>query len=89
VRGWTPTFRCLLTQTTRGTLIAKHIREEIIRAGFPLIENEMPHRVSYPEAGLYGATPTMIDPDGLAARDIAAIADEIDAILSVKQPLSA
>jgi chromosome partitioning protein len=89
VRGWTPTFRCLLTQTTRGTVIAKHIRDEIVRAGFPMIESELPLRVSYPEAALYGATPTMIDPAGPAARDIAAIADEIDSILSIKQVRSA
>ncbi len=89
VRGWTPTFRCLLTQTVRGTVIAKHIRDEITAAGFPLIENEMPLRVSYPEAALYGATPTMLDPDGPAARDIAAIAEEIDSILSIKQAVPA
>jgi chromosome partitioning protein len=89
VRGWTPTFRCLLTQTVRGTVIAKHIRDEIAAAGFPLIENEMPLRVSYPEAALYGATPTMLDPDGPAARDIAAIAEEIDSILSIKQAVPA
>jgi chromosome partitioning protein len=89
VRGWTPTFRCLLTQTTRGTVIAKHIREEIVRAGFPLIESEMLHRVTYPETALYGATPSMIDPQGAAARDIAAIADEIDSILSVRQAVRA
>ena len=89
VRGWTPTFRCLLTQTTRGTVIAKHIREEITRAGFPLIDSEMLHRVSYPEAALYGATPTMIDPAGPAARDIGRIADEIDAILSIRQAVRA
>jgi len=89
VRGWTPTFRCLLTQTTRGTVIAKHIRDEIARAGFPLVESDMPLRVSYPEAALFGATPTMTDPMGPAARDIAAIADEIDNILSIKQARSA
>ena len=89
VRGWTPTFRCLLTQTTRGTVIAKHIREEILRAGFTLIESEMLHRVTYPETALFGATPSMIDPEGAAARDITAIADEIDSILSVRQAVRA
>ena len=89
VRGWTPTFRCLLTQTTRGTVIAKHIRDEIVRAGFPLIESEMLHRVTYPETALFGATPSMIDAQGAAARDIAAIADEIDSILSVRQAVRA
>jgi chromosome partitioning protein len=38
---------------------------------------EMPNRVAYPEAGIEGLSPTMVDPDGAAARDIAALAQEI------------
>jgi cellulose biosynthesis protein BcsQ len=37
----------------------------------------MPNRVAYPEAGIEGFSPITIDPDGAAARDIAAIAQEI------------
>lgn len=85
IKGWRPAFRCLLTQTTRDSVIARHIRAEIVEAGFPLLWNEMPNRVAYSEAALYGTTPTAIDPNGLAARDVAAIADEIDSILSVRQ----
>ncbi|WP_316239059.1 ParA family protein [Bradyrhizobium sp. SZCCHNR1015] len=78
IRGWRPLFRCLLTQTTRESVIAKHIRVEIMKAGFPLLDSEMQNRVAYPEAALYGATPELIDEGGRAAQDIAAIADEID-----------
>jgi chromosome partitioning protein len=85
VNGWRPAFRCLLTQTTRDSVIARHIRAEIAEAGFPLLTSEMPNRVAYSEAALYGTTPTAIDPGGAAARDVAAIADEIDSILSVRQ----
>lgn len=85
IAGWTPVFRCLLTQTTQGTVIARHIRAEIERAGFPLIEREMQSRIAYPEAALYGATPTLSEPVGAAAREIAVIAAEIDAILSVRR----
>ncbi len=75
-------FRCLLTQTTRDSIISRHIRAELIEAGFPVLRNEMGNRVAYAEAALWGATPTMLDRTGAAARDIAAIADEIDFILA-------
>jgi len=85
VSGWRPTFRCLLTQTTRDSVIAKHIRSELIEAGFPLLTSEMTNRVGYAEAALWGGTPSLIDRNGPAARDIAAIADEVDGILGIKQ----
>ena len=85
VSGRHPVFRCLLAQTTRESVIAKHIRAELAEAGFPLLQSEMTNRVVYAEAALWGATPSLIDPAGPAARDIAAIADEVDGILGIKQ----
>ena len=67
----------VLTITMRGTVIARHVRGQLSAAGYPLLEAEMPNRVAYPEAGIDGLSPTTIDPDGAAARDIAAIAREI------------
>ena len=83
--GQRPTFRCVLTQTTRDSVIAKHIRAELIENGFPVLNSEMPNRVAYPEAALWGATPSLIDWKGAAARDIAAIADEIDGIVEMRR----
>jgi chromosome partitioning protein len=80
-----PIFRCLLTQTTRDSVVAKHIRSELVAAGFPLLESEMTNRVIYAEAALWGATPSLIENNGPAARDIAAIAAEVDNILAIKQ----
>jgi chromosome partitioning protein len=80
-----PIFRCLLTQTTRDSVVAKHIRSELVAAGFPLLESEMTNRVIYAEAALWGATPSLIEKAGPAARDIAAIAAEVDNILAIKQ----
>jgi chromosome partitioning protein len=37
----------------------------------------MANRVAYPEAGIEGLSPSIVAPDGPAARDIAAIAQEI------------
>jgi chromosome partitioning protein len=80
-----PLFRCVLTQTTRDSVVAKHIRSELVDAGFPVLEQEMTNRVIYPEAALWGATPSMMEPTGSAAREIAAIASEVDRLLDRKQ----
>ena len=82
---WHPIYRCVLTQTTRDSVVAKHIRSELGAAGFPLLESEMTNRVIYAEAALWGATPSLIENTGPAARDIAAIAAEVDNILAIKQ----
>jgi chromosome partitioning protein len=83
--GRQPPFRCVLTQTTRDSIIAKHIRAELIEAGFPVLKSEMTNRVAYPEAALWGATPSLIDKAGVAAAEIAAIAREVDDIVGIKR----
>jgi chromosome partitioning protein len=85
VSGWRPVFRCLLAQTTRDSVIAKHIRAELAEAGFPLLRSEMTNRVVYAEAALWGATPSLTDSAGPAAREIATIADEVDGLLALKR----
>jgi chromosome partitioning protein len=67
----------VLTMTLRGTVIARHVRSQLESAGYPLLKAEMPHRVAYPEAGIEGLSPSVAEPDGAAARDIAAIVHEI------------
>ena len=84
VSGRRPPFRCVLTQTTRDSVIAKHIRSELIEAGFPVLKAELINRVIYAEAALWGATPSLIEPLGPAAQDIAAIASEVDGILAFR-----
>ncbi len=83
--GRRPLFRCLLTQTTRDSVIARHIRSELAEAGLPVLHSEMTNRVAYPEATLWGATPSLISWKGPAAREIAAIAAELDMVLGAKQ----
>jgi chromosome partitioning protein len=78
-------YRCLLTQTTRDSVIARHIRTELTEAGWPVLYSEMTNRVAYPEASLWGATPSLISWKGPAAKEIAAIADEVDAVLGARQ----
>jgi chromosome partitioning protein len=83
--GRRPLFRCLLTQTTRDSVIARHIRAELAEAGLPVLANEMTNRVAYPEASLWGATPSLISWKGQASREIAAIADEVEMVLGTQQ----
>ena len=85
VSGRRPIFRCVLTQTTRDSVIAKHIRTELVEAGYPVLKSEMTNRVIYPEAALWGATPSLVERAGAGARDIAAIAEEVDSILDVRR----
>ena len=67
----------ILTMTMRGTVIARHVRSQLGAAGYPLLQAEMPHRVAYPEAAIDGLSPSVTDPDGAAARDMAAIVHEL------------
>jgi chromosome partitioning protein len=67
----------VLTMTLRGTIIARHVRLQLHSAGYPLLTAEMPNRVAYPEAGIEGLSPTTVEPDGAAARDITALVQEI------------
>ncbi len=83
--GRQPPFCCVLTQTTRDSIVAKHIRSELTGAGLPILNNEMANRVAYPEAALWGATPSLISWKGPASREIAAIADEVDMVLGAQQ----
>ena len=71
--------RCVmvLTMTMSATVIARHARSQLTEAGYPLLKAEMANRVAYPEAGIEGLSPSLVAPDGAAARDIAAIVHEI------------
>jgi chromosome partitioning protein len=83
--GRQPIVRCVLTQTIRDSVIARHIRSELSTAGLPVLNSEMANRVAYPEAMLWGATPSLISWKGPAAREIAALVDEVDILLGAQQ----
>jgi chromosome partitioning protein len=83
--GRRPLFRCVLTQTTRDSVITRHIRSELAEAGLPVLTNEMTNRVAYPEAMLWGATPSLTNWKSPAAREIANIADEVDGLIGAQQ----
>ncbi len=83
-RNGRPNFCCVLTQTMHDSVIGRHVRNELIEAGFPVLASEMRNRVVYAEAALWGATPTLVDRRGAAARDIAAIAAEVEPMLNAQ-----
>jgi len=69
--------RFLLTMTTPGSVIARHVRAQIEEARLPLLKAELASRVAWPEAGLSGDTPSSLDPDSPAAQEIEALAREL------------
>lgn len=70
--------RMVLTMTHQGTVISRHIKDELKSMGFKVFEQELLHRVAYPEAAIKGLAPNLIDPDGPAARDITKIVQEMN-----------
>ena len=67
----------VMTMTTPGTVIVRHVRKELEGAGYPLLESEITQRVIYPELSIRGLAPSVVEPDSAAARDIARLAAEI------------
>lgn len=74
-------YRMVMSMTQHGTVISRHIRQELESASYLILESEMFHRVAYPEAALSGLSPCITDPEGAAARDIANIVSDISNIL--------
>lgn len=48
-------YRMILTMSNQGTVIAKHIKEELKKIGYLVLDAELHNRVAYPEAGLVRA----------------------------------
>ncbi len=74
-------WRLLLTQVVRNSVVGRHMRKEMSEAGYKLMKSEICHRVAYTEAALMGSVPTLSQPRGAAALEVAALAREADKIL--------
>ena len=70
-------YRMIITMSVQGTVIARHVRSELEQLGYLLLKSEMYQRIAYPESVINGLSPCITDPEGPAARDIAAIVKEI------------
>jgi chromosome partitioning protein len=71
-------IRFLLTSAEADSALALSIRAELDGAGLGLLSATMTRRPEYSNAAFSGATPVTTHPDGIAAREIAAIAREIE-----------
>lgn len=71
-------FYMVFNQVVRGSVIARHMRAEMEAAGYPLIKSELVSRIIFGEAALSGATPPMIQKNGIAAREISKLGKEIE-----------
>jgi chromosome partitioning protein len=67
----------VLTMVTPGTVIARQVRKELEKAGYPLLDAEVAQRVAFPELAMRGVAPSLVEPDGAAARDIGRLAGEL------------
>ncbi|MEM9459341.1 MAG: ParA family protein [Myxococcota bacterium] len=73
--------RFVLCQTILRSVMARHMRQELQDARYPLLHAELTNRVAHTEAPFTGSTPSLIAPEGAAAREIEAVRAEIDALL--------
>ncbi|MBB3356020.1 chromosome partitioning protein [Rhizobium sp. BK049] len=67
----------VMTMTTPNAVIVRHIRNELEKGGYPIVDAEISQRVIYPELSIRGLAPSIVDPDSAASRDIARLATEI------------
>jgi chromosome partitioning protein len=66
------------TMVTPGTVIARQVRKELEKAGYPLLDAEVAQRVAFPELSMPGVPPSLVEPDGAAARDIGRVVGELN-----------
>lgn len=75
-------YRMILTMSQHGTIIAKHVKDELKRLGYLVLDAELYNRVAYPEAGIQGLAPNITEPDGAASRDIDRIVNELAEVIN-------
>lgn len=77
VTGGTPGAAFVVSRQIVGTKLAADIRSAMETHGLPIIETAVCQRVAYPTSAAHGKTVFEIDPEGAAALEITAIAQEI------------
>ena len=74
--------RFVLSQANMKSLIARQIKRDIENCNFLMCNQHLSVRVAYAESILAGSTPSYLQPHGAAAKEIAALAIEIDNLLN-------
>ena len=71
----------VVSRAIKGTKIGAEITEALTGYGLPVLAARITQRVSYPTTAALGTTVLDTEPDGEAAREVRALADEIKQIL--------
>jgi chromosome partitioning protein len=71
----------VVSRAIKGTKIGAEVAEALSGYGLPVLESRITQRVSYPSTAAGGTTVSDAEPDGEAAREISALANEIKNLL--------
>jgi len=72
----------VVSRAIKGTKISVEISEALAGYGLPILAARVTQRVSYPGTAALGTTVLDTEPDGEAAREIRALADEVKQLLA-------
>jgi chromosome partitioning protein len=76
-------YKVVLTQVKTGTLVIDHTLKQFQAFNVPLFDTEIASRTIYQTSRFSGQTPITAEPQGKAAREIKALAKEIEVQLSL------
>ena len=71
----------VVSRAIKGTKISAEITEALTGYGLPILAARVTQRVSYPGTAALGTTVLDTEPDGEAAREVRALADEVKQLL--------
>lgn len=71
----------VVSRAIKGTKIGAEITDALRGYGLPVLESRITQRVSYPSTAAGGTTVSDAEPDGEAAKEITALANEIKQLL--------
>lgn len=71
----------VVSRAIKGTRIGAEITEALRGYGLPVLKSRITQRVSYPSTAAGGTTVSDAEPDGEAAREVMALANEIKQLL--------
>lgn len=71
----------VVSRAIKGTKISAEITEALTGYGLPILATRITQRVSYPGTAALGTTVLDTEPDGEAAREVRALADEVKQLL--------
>lgn len=80
LRGGPPVARIVLNRVTLRTVMGRNAAPALEESGVPLLTSALGDRVAFVEAMACGMGATQYDPKSIAAREVSALVDELDAL---------